>query len=186
MAAFASRYARAFSDVLTASGQDVQAAQGQLRDFAEAFAESKQLREVLANPAVPHEQKLHVLDAIAARLQAPSSLRNFIAVLMDHNRIGALDEIVAAFDVVVDHQQGVVVAEVTTAHALGEDERRLLEGQIARLAGATIRASYSEDSSLLGGAVVRVGSTVYDGSMRGQLDSLKRELLAPQALVEAH
>ena len=178
MAAFAAGYARALSEALTAANADVSAAQQKLQDFSGTFSGSNELREVLANPGVPHEQKLRVIDAIAVRLELPRQIRNLVAVLMDHNRLAALDEVMAEFKAVTDRQQGIMEAQVTTAHDLGESERHSLEEKIALLAGSRVRASYKQDPALLGGAVVRIGSTVYDGSVRGQLDSLKRELVA--------
>lgn len=178
MAAFAGRYARAFAEVATAQNLDAAATQQQLGDFADVFAESRDLREVMADPAVPHEQKLRLLDALGARLSLSHEVRNFVAVLMDHNRLSAIRQVAAAYSAVVDQQHGIVEAEVVTAHGLGEEERRLLEEKIAGIAGSRVRASYREDAALLGGAVVRIGSTVYDGSVRGQLDTLRRELVA--------
>ncbi|MHB1699078.1 MAG: ATP synthase F1 subunit delta [Acidobacteriaceae bacterium] len=177
MAAFAARYARAFAEVAAAQSLDAGAMQQQLRDFADAFAESKDLREVMSDPAIPHEQKLRVLDALAGRLSLSRQVRNFVAVLMDHSRLAAIADVVEAYGAVVDQQQGIVEAEVVTAHSLGEDERRSLEQKIAGMAGSKIRASYREDADLLGGAVIRIGSTVYDGSVRGQLETLRLELV---------
>ena len=178
MAAFAGRYARAFAEVVTAQNLDAAAMQQQLGDFAVVFAENKDLREVMSNPAIPHEQKLRVLDALAGRLSLSQTVRNFIAVLMDHKRLAAIRDVAAAYGAVVDQQQGIVEAEVVTAHALDDEERVALEEKIAGMAGSKVRASYKQDAGLLGGAVVRIGSTVYDGSVKGQLETLRRELVA--------
>jgi F-type H+-transporting ATPase subunit delta len=67
-------------------------------------------------------------------------------------------------------------AEITSARELGEDEKRGLERQIQRMTGKQVRARYSRDSSLLGGAVIKIGSTVYDGSVRGQLNRIREQL----------
>ena len=104
-------------------------------------------------------------------------VRNFIAVMMDHQRLASLDEILAEYDMVADEGSGIAEAEITSAHPLHAEDRAVLEEQVARLAGGRVRASYKEDSALLGGAIVRIGSTVYDGSVRAQLQQLKERLI---------
>lgn len=178
MSALSLRYARAFSQVAVATQLDTDAAQAQLRDFSGTLAESRQLREVLLNPSIAKEQKLKVLDAIAGRLGMVRAVRNFVAVIMDHHRLAELDEILREYAVLADKQIGMAEAEVTSAHPLDDQGRADLELQVARLAGARVRTTYRLDPSLLGGAVVRIGSTVYDGSLRAQLEQLKQTLTA--------
>jgi F-type H+-transporting ATPase subunit delta len=177
MAVFAPRYAHALAQVVAAKKLDVLAAQQQMRDFEGTLAGSPELNEVLLNPSIAEEQKLRVLDAIAERIGMFREVRNFIAVIMDHHRLGSLSEILAEYDLVADEDSGIAEAEITSARALNEDDRAALEVQVAKLAGGRVRASYREDSTLLGGAVVRIGSTVYDGSVRAQLQQLKDKLI---------
>jgi F-type H+-transporting ATPase subunit delta len=177
MAVFAPHYARAFAQVVVAKKLDVAAAQQQLRDFAGTLTGSPELHEVLLNPSIPEEQKLRVLDAIAGRIGMFREVRNFIAVIMDHHRLGALDEILAEYDLMADENSGIAEAEITSARALNDQDRATLEEQVAKLAGGRVRASYKEDAALLGGAVVKIGSTVYDGSVRAQLQQLKERLI---------
>ena len=77
----------------------------------------------------------------------------------------------------MDEHAGAVEARITSARPLNAADRAQLEAQIAKLAGARVRASYGEDATLLGGAVVEIGSTVYDGSVRAQLQQLKQRLV---------
>jgi F-type H+-transporting ATPase subunit delta len=177
MAIFAPHYARAFAQVVVAKKLDVAAAQQQLRDFAGTLAGSPELHEVLLNPSIPEEQKLRVLDAIAGRIGMFREVRNFVAVIMDHHRLGSLDEILAEYDLMADENSGIAEAEITSARALNDQDRATLEEQVAKLAGGRVRASYKEDAALLGGAVVKIGSTVYDGSVRAQLQQLKERLI---------
>src|SRR4051794_34364939 len=93
MSAIALRYAHAFGSVISSQGIDAAAAQQQLVDFRETFKGSRELREVLMDPALPREQKLKVIDAIASRIGMYPPVRNFLAVIMDHDRLGDLDEI---------------------------------------------------------------------------------------------
>jgi F-type H+-transporting ATPase subunit delta len=187
MAAVTLRYARAFASVAASMHLDLAAAQQQMRDFAATLAGSHDLREFLADPSAPSEQKLRVLDAIAARIGMFPQVRNFFAVITAHHRLDELDEIIAEFAAAANEQAGISEAEVTSARPLAADDRKALETQIARLAGASggpngskVRATYREDASLLGGAVIRIGCTLYDGSVRAQLQQLKRRLIAAQ------
>jgi F-type H+-transporting ATPase subunit delta len=177
MASPAPRYAHAFAQVTEAAGLDAIAVQQQLRDLAETLAGSGELREFLMNPSIETQQKVKVLDAIAARVGMAPQVRNFIAVILQHQRLEELDAILAEYAEVVDEHAGAAEATVTTAHPLSDADRAALEAQIAKLAGAKVRASYVEDATLLGGAVVQIGSTVYDGSVRAQLQQLKQRLV---------
>ncbi|MBS1821675.1 MAG: ATP synthase F1 subunit delta [Acidobacteria bacterium] len=178
MSVIALRYAHAFAAVVQSQKLDSAAAQQQLHDFSDAFAGSRELREVLMNPAIAGDQKLKVLDAIAGRIGMLPQVRNFIAVIMDHQRLAELSEILEEYRAVADEESGFAEAEITSAHALADEDRAGLEAQVSRLVGGRVRATYRQDASLLGGAVVRVGSTVYDGSLRAQLQQLKQRLVS--------
>jgi F-type H+-transporting ATPase subunit delta len=177
MASFAPRYARAFSEVAEAAGLDASAAQRQIADFAETLAGSGELREFLGNPSVAVPQKLKVLDAISGKIGMFSQVRNFLAVVLEHHRLEALDEIRAEYAVLADASAGAAEATITSARPLNAEDRAQIEAQVAKLAGAKVRATYAEDASLLGGAVVQIGSTIYDGSVRSQLQQLKQRLV---------
>lgn len=172
------RYAHAFASAAAASKLDVPAAQQQMSDFAATFAGSRELREILENPSIPSEQKLAVVDGLAGKLGLMREVRNFIAVIMDNQRLSELPEILAAYDQVADAGLGLAEAEITTAFDLNDEDRKGLEAQVAKLAGGKVRVAYKQDKSLLGGAVVKIGSTVYDGSVRGSLEQLKQTLVS--------
>jgi len=177
MAALAPRYARAFADVAESAHLDAAAAQAQMHDFAETLAGSHELREFLANPSIEMEKKLKVLDALAARLGMSPQVRNFLAVVLEHRRLSELDEMIAEYRELADAHAGAVEARITSSRPLNAEDRAQLEAQITKLAGAQVRPSYAEDASLLGGVVVEIGSTVYDGSVRAQLQQLKQRLI---------
>jgi F-type H+-transporting ATPase subunit delta len=177
MSVLSLRYANALASVVKAQNLDATAAQHQLKDFDGTLSGSRELREVLANPSIPSQQKLNVLDALAGRLGMFRQVRNFIAVVIDHGRLAEFGEMVADFAVVSDEQSGLAKAEITSAYPLNDADKAELEAQVAKLAGGRIRATYREDKSLLGGAVVKIGSTVYDGSIRAQLSELKQRLV---------
>jgi F-type H+-transporting ATPase subunit delta len=177
MSVLSLRYAHAFASVAASSHLDAAAAQQQLDDFNGTLAGSRELREVLMNPSIGTEQKLRVLDAIAGRIGMFPQVRNFLAVIMDHQRLAELDEILAEYHSVADEQSNMAEAEITSARPLNDQDRAQLETQVAKLAGGPVRTTYHQDATLLGGAVVRIGSTVYDGSIRAQLQQLKQKLM---------
>jgi len=178
MAAFVSRYANAFADVVTAAKLDTAAIDGQLTDFLATWDGSPELREFFENPAVPAVQKVEILDKLNAKLKLQKELRNLIAVLISNNRISHVREVAQAYRRLLQEQLGIRPAEIVTARELDNKEREALVAEIAKLAGSQIDASFTLDKSILGGTVVRIGSTVYDGSVRGRLERLKEALIA--------
>jgi F-type H+-transporting ATPase subunit delta len=173
MASVASTYARAFADVVFADRLDTNQALGGLRRIASLMQESTELRRVWENPAVPADQKRNLLDAIVQREGIERHVRNLVAVLIDHRRMQFLDRITEQLEKELDARLGFAEAQITSARELADAERRALEAQIAKLTGKKVRAQFGLDSSLLGGAMVRVGSTIYDGSVKGQLERIK-------------
>ena len=179
MAAVDRRYARALAAVVADQKLDIAATQGQLHDFVNTLTASADLREVLGDPSIPEPQKLKVLDEIAAKSGMSRAVRNFIALIARHERLHELRTMVEAYATITDEAAQGADAAVVSAKPLDEDMRRLLEDQISKLAGGQkVRATYSEDAALLGGAVVTIGSTVYDGSIRAQLQQLRQRMEA--------
>jgi F-type H+-transporting ATPase subunit delta len=178
MAAFVSRYARAFLDVVTSVRLDTAAIDKQLADFEATWDGSPELQTFFQNPAVAAVQKVAILDKLNAKLGLQKELRNLLAVLINNDRIGHVHEVAAAYRAELRERLGIREAEIVTARELGEDERNSLIAGVGKLAGARIEAKFTLDRSILGGAVVRIGSTIYDGSVRGRLERLKEVLVA--------
>jgi F-type H+-transporting ATPase subunit delta len=178
MAAFVARYAQAFLDVITAAKLDAAAIDAQLADFLATWNGSGELRQFFVNPAVPASQKVGFLDTLNKKLGLSKELRNLLAVLIDNDRIGHVNEVAAAYRKLLQEQLGIRQVEIVTARELSAKEREALVGDVGKLAGARIEASFKLDAAILGGTVVRIGSTVYDGSVRGRLDRLREELTA--------
>ncbi|MGH9566178.1 MAG: ATP synthase F1 subunit delta [Candidatus Angelobacter sp.] len=176
MAAVAGRYARAFAEVVIERKMDPEMSVKELNDFAGLVNRSAELRNVLQNPAVEHKQKIGLLDALIKKMSGSKMLRNFIAVLVDHHRIRQISEIAGQFRRELDARMGIAEAQVSSARELEPVEKKDLERRLTELTGKTVRASYDEDARLLGGAVVRIGSTIYDGSVRGQLERIKHQI----------
>jgi F-type H+-transporting ATPase subunit delta len=176
VASVASTYARAFADVVLSAHLDVNRAVGGLRRIAGLLAESSDLRRVWENPAVPAEQKRRLLDAIVQREGIEQHVRNLVAVLIDHRRVQYLERIVEQLKKELDARRGFAEAHITSARELGDAEKRSLEEQIEKVTGKKVHAQFGLDASLLGGAVVRVGSTIYDGSVKGQLEKIREAI----------
>lgn len=177
MAAVSNRYARAFADVVFENKLEARNVVAQLGAMVAMFESNESLRKVWESPAVTAEQKRGLLDELVAQMgDVPRPLRNFIAVLIDHSRIAILPEIARQFEIELNSRMGLVEAEVTSARELSEGERLAIVAQVAKATGRQVTAKYQVDGKLLGGATVRVGSTVYDGSVRGQLQKIKQEL----------
>jgi F-type H+-transporting ATPase subunit delta len=176
MASVASIYARAFADVVLSSRLDADRSLAELRVIGSLLAESSDLRRVWENPAIPAEQKRRVLDAIAKRDGISKQVRNLVAVLIDHRRMHFFNPIIAQLEKELDARLGFAEAGITSARELGDAEKREVEARVEKLTGKKVRAKYGQDASLLGGAVLRIGSTIYDGSVKGQLERIREEI----------
>jgi F-type H+-transporting ATPase subunit delta len=176
LASVASTYARAFADVVFSAHLDANRAVGGLRRIAGLLAESADLRRVWENPAVPADQKRKLLDAIVHREGIEHHVRNLTAVLIDHRRVQFLGRIIEQLKKELDARMGFAEAHITSARELGDAEKRALEAQIEKVTGKKVHAQFGLDAALLGGAVVRVGSTIYDGSVKGQLEKIREAI----------
>ena len=169
------QYANALADIALEQGASEPAAK-QLESFAAAYEESAELRTFLASPAVSMEAKHEVLEKIAKRLGASKIIRNFLFVIADHRRTQLIPEIVATFQQVLRQRQGMAEAEISSAVELTSAQKKELAATLARVTGKKIEPKYSLDPALLGGAVVRIGDTIYDGSLRSRLNEMRARL----------
>jgi F-type H+-transporting ATPase subunit delta len=180
LSAVISRYVEALADVVTgsASGIRPEDALAELRTFDATLGSSPELRNALASPSVPASRKRAVVGRIADQLGLSRIMRNFLFVLIDHRRIAEVPQILPAFELVLDQRLGFARAEVSSAGELSEAQRSTLNRRLERLTGKRIRMRFSVDESLIGGVVARLGSTVYDGSVRSRLHGLEHRLAA--------
>jgi F-type H+-transporting ATPase subunit delta len=176
MASVTNTYSRALADVVFDRKLDPQTILREVQSLTDLVASSKDLREVWETPSITAEQKRAVLDAIVSREGISSEVRNFVAILIDHRRINFLGAIAKQFEQELSQRMGFVEAEITSAKELDGTERSVLESEVAKLTGKKVRAHYSREESLLGGAVVRIGSTIYDGSVDGQLKRIREQI----------
>jgi F-type H+-transporting ATPase subunit delta len=172
----AHRYARALADVVAPTGNYLQVL-GEVEDFAAAYRESLELREVCETPAVPMAQKLRVLGALAVNLGSSPVALNFLRVVMSHYRMSLLVEILQAFRNIAYARVGIVQVKISSASALSNEERELLRARFNELTKQQAELEFHLESSLIGGLVAQIGSTVYDGSIRGHLERIREQLL---------
>ena len=171
------QYATALADIALEQGA-AESVRKQLEEFGAAYAESAELRNVLSNPAVERTAKHGVVEKLVARLGASRIVRNFLFVVVDNQRTHLVPEILQSFEDVLRQRQGVAEAEVTSAAELTAPQKTQIQQTLERLTGRKIQANYSLDAALLGGAVVRIGDTIYDGSVRSRLNQMRARLAA--------
>ena len=178
--AVANRYARALADAIMAPGSGLapEAATLGLADFSAAVNESAPLRAALTSPAVAVIRKRAVISKLCDAMGAHKLIRNFLYVVVDHGRIASLPEIAVAFQTAVDERLGRVQATVSAAAPLDAARQDSLRAELARMTGKQVRCEFQIKPELIGGVSVRIGSTIYDGSARGQLDALAAKLSA--------
>jgi F-type H+-transporting ATPase subunit delta len=176
--AIATRYARALADVVTApgSGMDPIAVLGQLKDFQATVDSSADLKNVLLSPAVPPARKRAVIAKLGEPMGLGEKVRNFLFVVIDHRRVALLGSIAQAFEAVMDERLGRVRADIASAMPLTWEQQQQVVAELKRLSGREVRPEFTTDSSLLGGVSARIGSTIYDGSVRGRLEAMRRRL----------
>jgi F-type H+-transporting ATPase subunit delta len=179
MASVIGTYARAFADVVMTPKNQLDPARElqELHSIEALLEESAPLRRVMENPSIPGEQKRAVLDAITSKLSTTRQVRNFIAILTDNRRLPLLSESLTHLEQELNNRQGFAEAEVSTARELSDQEKTMLEAEITKMTGKKVKARYKHDATLLGGAVVQVGSTIYDGSVKGQLEKIREQLV---------
>jgi F-type H+-transporting ATPase subunit delta len=175
LSAVAQRYAAALADVAV-ERKNSKTIKRNLATFVEAFSSIADLRNALESPALNAEVKRKVIAEIAGKMGLDVAVRNFIYLVVDHRRTEILPEMEGAFLSELNERLGIVDAEVTSAHELNDDEKRQLRAVLEQRTGKKVEARFQIDGALLGGAVVRLGSTIYDGSVRDQLKRLREQL----------
>ena len=175
--ASAARYGRALFDVAVAEQQDLDRIDRELTGLADLAAGNEGLQRALSHPAIPAARKRAVIQALLDRSPVTPILARTLLLLADRDRLVLLADLAEAFrQRVLDHQQ-VVRAQVTTAVPLPADRVAALEQGLASATGRRVQLEMRLDPAIVGGAVTRIGSTVYDGSITTQLQRLKQQLV---------
>jgi F-type H+-transporting ATPase subunit delta len=175
LSAVAERYAAALAEVAL-ERKIADKVNDNLRAFVDVYLSSADLRNALESPVVSNEVKHKVIHEVAAKMGLDAAVQNFLYLVADHSRTEMLHEIPAALQQQLNTRMGIAEAEVSSARELSGEERQQLTAMLERRTGKKIEASFLQDKALLGGAVVRVGTTIYDGSVREQLNRLRERL----------
>ncbi len=172
----ARRYAAALADSVIETGQ-TDAVKTELALWNDIFAASGDLRNVFSNPAISHVSKEKLLESLISRSKPTKTTANFLRILLRNGRLTEISQINDRFDSVLQERSGVVEAEITTAREMPDSERSAFQANLEKLTGKRVTVSYSINKEIIGGVVTRIGSTVYDGSVRSKLDSLREQLV---------
>jgi F-type H+-transporting ATPase subunit delta len=171
-----SRYARSLADVV-GEGDDENAVARDLALYSEIFKAAPAVLDAFDNPSIPRDAKQRVLAQLFELYHVGPVASNFLQVLLANSRIRYFQNIVDQFTRLLNRRKGIVAAEVVSALPLSELEVKTLGESLARVVGKRVQLSARTDSDLLGGLVVQVGSTVYDGSVRRQLSEMRQRLM---------
>jgi F-type H+-transporting ATPase subunit delta len=172
----ARRYATALADVVIKSGE-TEVVRSELKTWEQLINSNVDLQTAFANPAIAHANKEKVLESLLAKTQPSKTTTNFLRLLLSNGRLTELSEINDKFASVLDERNNVVTAEVTSARPLSETEKSEFQANLARLTGKRVNLHFNINENIIGGVVTRVGSTVYDGSVKTQLENLKQQLM---------
>lgn len=173
--AIARRYAEALADVATERGL-IEQIDLDLHTFVEMIAASHELYEVFASPIISHDNKGRVLNAVIERVRPGQAVANLLRLLLRNNRLHNLGAVHEAFKRIINERAGVVAAEVTSAGPISTVEQETLSARLSQLTGKKVQLQFKTDPSLIGGVVTRIGSVVYDGSIRTQLQEIKERM----------
>ncbi|SRR6266404_6413233 len=171
----ARRYASALTDVVLQSGE-ARAVQEELVVWEKMFQAIPALPEVFRNPTIPLDKKRAVLNKLLDRSKPRPTTANFLKVLLQNQRLTELAEINQKFTELLDVRAGMVAATVTTARVVPENAQQELEAKLLSVTGKKVRIHFATDPELIGGLVTRIGSTVYDGSVRNHLQLIKEKM----------
>ncbi|HEU4390209.1 MAG TPA: ATP synthase F1 subunit delta [Blastocatellia bacterium] len=173
--AAARRYAEALADVAFERGQTIDIQQ-ELGAFADLFTRNDELRDTFSSPVIPQRQKRKVLDAVIELTRPGDVTTNLLRLLLRNNRLHHIKAVDRAFRDAVNRREGVVPAEFTTATPIDQKDQQLLVRQVEEVTGKRVEPRFNSDPALIGGVITRVGSVVYDGSIRTRLETIKNEL----------
>lgn len=172
----ARRYASALADVVMSSG-DTETVKNELAMFSQLFLGNADLQNVFGNPAIQAASKEKVLNGLLEKAKPSKTTSNFLRVLLQNGRLSDVGAVNERFDAVLQERRNIVSAEIVSAHELPADEKREFELSLEKLTGKEININFAVDPELIGGVVTRIGSTVYDGSVRTKLENLREQLV---------
>lgn len=172
----ARRYASALADVVVESGE-TESVQTELKTWEVMMTSNNDLQEVFKNPSIAHVSKEKVLENLLEKAVPNKTTANFLRVLLRNNRLTELGEINERFASVIAERSGQVAAKVVSARPLNDGEKAEIQASLAKMTGRTVNINYETDESIIGGVVTTIGSTVYDSSVKTQLENLKKQMI---------
>ncbi len=175
MGSIARRYAKALFGLAADSGR-VEAWSDALVALQGAIDGSPDLQDVLENPVYSKEQRRAIVEKLAAALRLDQEPASLLYLLADRNRLAYLSAIVETFREYADQHLGRLRAKVTSAVPLDGAAAQAIADKLSQATKAKVLLDEAVDPALLGGVVAQVGSLVYDGSVRTQLEGLRKTL----------
>lgn len=172
----ARRYSLALADVVAAT-PDADRIKAELANWGDLLTSNEQVKTVFGNPSIPHLGKEKVLEGLLAKTKPSKTTANFLRVLLRNGRLGDLAEINDRFAAVLEERSGVVTANITSARELPSTERKEFERNLEKVTGKKVKIEFQIDQEIIGGVITRIGSTVYDGSVRTKLENLREQLV---------
>ena len=172
----ARRYARALLELGIDKGSHEKLS-AEVDDLAATYAGSRDLGEALTNPVFPRAKRREVLEAVLARVGVSPETRNFTLLLLDRERIAFLPAIARELRAMVDDKLGRVRATVTSARPLPPDHVQEIQASLEKASGKRVLLDKTEDPSLIGGVIAKLGDVVYDGSVRTQLERMRETIV---------
>lgn len=172
----ARRYATALADVILEQGE-AKEVQQELREWTELLQANSNLQEVFRNPTIALDKKRAVLNQLIDRVKPRPTTANFLKVLLQNQRLTDVSEISNKLALILDERAGMVAATVTTARPVPVSAQDSLRERLAALTKKKVRVDFEQDPDLIGGLVTRIGSTVYDGSVKNHLEQIKEKMV---------
>lgn len=172
----ARRYATALADVVGKSNE-TETVKSELKIWEDLMQANSELKTAFASPAIAHLSKEKVLESLLEKAKPTKTTSNFLRVLLRNSRLTELGAINEKFAAVLEERSGVVAAEIISSRPLSDSEKAELQANLAKLTGKKVNLNFEIDEQIIGGVVTRVGSTVYDSSVKTQLENLKAQLM---------
>ncbi len=172
----ARRYANALADVVTKTGE-TDSARTELKTWEQMISANTDLQTAFGNPAISQVNKEKVLENLIEKTKPTKTTANFLRILLRNNRLTEIGEINEKFSSVLEERSGAVSAQIISARSLSEAEKAEMQTNLSNLTGKTVSLNFATDETLIGGVVTRIGSTVYDGSVKTRLEELKQQMI---------
>jgi F-type H+-transporting ATPase subunit delta len=172
---FSKRYARALLSI----GQEEKKYEEyghNLNDFAAFCAANQQFHRTISSKVFPVEDRRKILDYVLEKSSYDTIVKNFLRLLLEKDRVAAIEDISAHYSQLIDEISGITRAEIIAARPVKAEALDKLAAALARLTSRKVKTEIKEDPSLIGGLVVRIGDLVLDGSVKAQLEGLKESL----------